>query len=176
MLIASIHGVILKTETLASRRLAIGAEASLRGIITNFYDMLKSATQGFASFSYVVSGYRPGNLARMDILIAGDPEPAFAEVVYRPDAYTIGRGRLAALKELLPRQLFAVSLQARVGGRVIARETIPALKKDVTGYLYGGDRTRKMKLWKKQQRGKKRLKETGKVSIPPEIFFKLHRR
>ncbi|MBI2053315.1 MAG: elongation factor 4, partial [Candidatus Sungbacteria bacterium] len=157
-------------------RMLIEFEAPLREVIVDFYDKLKSASHGFASFSYSPIGYRACDLVVLEILIAGEIQPSLAEVVPRDQVYVLARARLAALKELLPKELFAVALQAVVEGRIIARETIAAVKKDVTAHMYGGDRTRKMKLWKKQQKGKKRLKETGRVTIPPEIFFKLHRR
>lgn len=173
-LMTSAGGTITRAETLAGDRLHVEGEAPLREIIVNFYDKLKSVSQGFASFAYHMIGYRAGDLVRLDIMIAGENQPVLGDVVPTTRAYDIGRRRLVALKDILPKELFAISLQAVVSGRVIARETIPALKKDVTGYMYGGDRTRKMKLWKKQQRGKKRLKETGRVSIPPDVFFKLH--
>lgn len=175
-LVSGAEGIITKTETLAGERLYVEAETPLREVITDFYDKLKSASEGFASFSYSVIGYCPADLLRLDILIAGENQPALAEIVPKTKAYEIGRRRLAGLKELLPRSLFAIALQASIGGRIIARETVSALKKDVTGYLYGGDRTRKMKLWKKQQRGKKRLKEAGRVVIPPEVFLRLRRK
>ena len=126
--------------------------------------------------AYELAGYEPADVVRCDILVAGEKQDAFAQMLPRQKAEMIARHRLEKLKELLPRQLFAIALQAEVQGRIIARETIPALKKDVTGYLYGGDRTRKMKLWKKQQRGKKRLKETGRVEIPQEVFLKMLKR
>ena len=175
-LISETGGSIGDTETLAADRLLVSFEAPLRAVIIDFYDKLKSISHGYASFSYEPIGYRPGDLARLDIIIADESQPSLAEIVPRDAAYGIGRSRLAALKELLPAELFAIALQAAVGGRIIARETIPAVKKDVTSHMYGGDRTRKIKLWKKQQKGKKRLREIGRVKIPPEIFFKLHRR
>lgn len=175
-LISEAGGVMGDTETLAADRLLVSFEAPLREVIIDFYDRLKSVSHGFASFSYEPIGYRAGDLVRLDIIIADELQPSLAEIVTRDAAYGIGRSRLGALKELLPAELFSIALQAVVDGRIIARETIPAVKKDVTAHMYGGDRTRKMKLWKKQQKGKKRLKETGRVAIPPEIFFKLHRR
>ena len=124
---------------------------------------------------YDILEYRPGNLVKLDILIAGEPNEAFSGIVPRNLAPQEGRRLVEKLKELLPRQLFPVAIQAAIGGDIIARETVPAMKKDVTGYLYGGDRTRKMKLWKKQQRGKKLLKERGEgsVDIPPDVFLKM---
>ncbi len=172
-LISEAGGAMTGTETLAGDRLLVLFEAPLREVIIDFYDKLKSASHGFASFSYEPAGERPGDLVRLDIIIADEMQPSLAEIVLAPAAYAIGRARLAALKVLLPAELFKVALQATVAGRVIARETIAAVKKDVTAHMYGGDRTRKMKLWKKQQKGKKRLQETGRVAIPPEIFFKL---
>lgn len=175
-LISATGGAIMASETLGGDRLLLTFDAPLREIVIDFYDKLKSVSHGFASFSYELTGFRPGDLVRLDIIIAGETQLSLAEVVRRDAVYTIARSRLATLKELLPAELFAIALQASVEGRVIARETIAAAKKDVTGYLYGGDRTRKMKLWKKQQKGKKRLQKTGRVTMPPEVFFKLHRR
>lgn len=175
-LVSEVAGSMSATETLVGNLLLISFEAPLREIIIDFYDRIKSVSHGFASFSYEPIGYRAGDLVRLDIIIADEIQPSLAEVVPAASAYARGRSRLAALKELLPAELFAIALQAAVGGKVIARETIAAAKKDVTAHMYGGDRTRKMKLWKKQQKGKKRLQETGRVNIPPEIFFKLHRR
>ncbi len=175
-LVSEHEGRVFETIALAGERLRVRLEAPLREIIVDFYDTLKGISEGFASMSYRISGWRDADLVRLDFLIAGDRVPALSEVVPRENAYRLGRTRVAALKEVLPKRLFAIAIQAEVGGRIIARETISALKKDVTGYLYGGDRTRKMKLWKKQQRGKKRLKETGRVDIPADVFLKILRR
>jgi len=172
-LISERSGSIVDTKTLAGERLLIRFEAPLREIIIDFYDKLKSISQGFASMSYELAGFRPADLVKLDILVAGDKVAPLAEMVPREKSYFIGRERVTKLKELLPRELFTVALQAEVEGRIIARETLSALKKDVTGYLYGGDRTRKMKLWKKQQKGKKKLKEMGHVNIPPEVYLKM---
>jgi len=169
-------GAIHETSPLAGERLLIRFDAPLREIIANFHDVLKSVSRGFASFSYAVEGYRPADVVRLDILVAGENVPAFSEIVPTAQAYAIGRVRAQKLKELLPREQFSVALQAQVGGRVLARETIPAMRKDVTGYLYGGDRTRKMKLWKKQQRGKKRLMARSRVNISPDVFLKMMKR
>lgn len=166
-------GSIRDTKTLSGDRLLIVFEAPLREIIVDFYDTLKSISRGFASMSYHLEGYRPADLVRLDMLVAGEKILSFSEIIPRQQAYVIGRSRVEKLKELLPRQLFQVALQAEVEGRIIARETIPAFRKDVTGYLYGGDRTRKMKLWKKQQKGKERLKKTGRVEIPMDVFLKM---
>ena len=166
-------GKITETSSIGSDKLKIKFEAPLREIIIDFYDKLKSATRGFASMAYELFGWKKADLAKLDILVAGEKVAALAMVVPREKVYYMARERLLKLKEVMPRELFQVALQAETEGRIIARETIPAMRKDVTGYLYGGDRTRKMKLWEKQQKGKKRLKETGHVEIPAEIFLKM---
>ena len=166
-------GIMKDTLNLGKERLRVSFEAPLREIITDFYDKLKSVSQGYASMAYEFIGFRPGDLVRLNILVAGETVDAFSEIIPRDEVYMIGRTKLLKLKEFLPRELFAIALQAEVEGRILARETIPAMKKDVTGYLYGGDRTRKMKLWKKQQRGKKRLRASAQVEIPAEVFLKM---
>lgn len=172
-LLQDTRGNYLSQRFLGTERLAIIYEAPLKDILTYFFDKLKSVTEGYGSMGYEWLEYRTGDLSRLDILIAGEKEETFSEIVPREKVYAEGRRIVGKLKELLPKQLFAVSIQAASGGRIVARETLPALKKDVTGYLYGGDRTRKMKLWKKQQRGKKKLKERGVVKIPHEVFLKM---
>lgn len=169
-------GIITETSTLAASRILLKFEVPLREVIIDFYDVLKSVSQGFASMSYGLLGFRAADLVRLDILVAGEKVTPLSEMVPREKVYFIARERVQKLKELLPRELFAVALQAEAEGRIIARETLTAIKKDVTGYLYGGDRTRKMKLWKKQQKGKKKLKERGLVQIPPEVFLKMLKR
>jgi len=154
-------------------RIEISCEAPLREIVLDFYDRLKSATHGYASMAYAPAGWRAADLVRLEIMVAGETMPALSEIVPRSSAYASARARVEKLKTILPAKLFSISLQGVVDGKVIARETIPALKKDVTGYLYGGDRTRKMKLWKKQQKGKKRLQEEAHVDISPDVFFKM---
>ncbi len=172
-LLSSSRGSFVAEDYLGRDRLMITYEMPLKDILVDFFDDLKSVTEGYGSFSYELLGYRKSDLGRLDILIAGEREEALSQVVPEDMTYDEARKTVQKLKELLPKQLFAVSIQAAASGRVIARETIPALKKDVTGYLYGGDRTRKMKLWKKQQRGKKRLEKAGRVKIPPDVFLKL---
>lgn len=169
-------GRIGDTVTIGENRLRVRFEAPLREVIIDFYDRLKNISKGLASMSYTLSGFRRADLVRLDILVSGERQEAFSEVVARDKVYFLARERVEKLKGLMPRELFTIVLQAEVEGRIIARETISALRKDVTGYLYGGDRTRKMKLWKKQQKGKKRLKETGRVDIPPDIFLKMLKR
>ncbi len=169
-------GLIRETITITGERLLVHFEAPLRELIVDFFDTLKSATQGYASMVYTLGEWKAASLTRLDIFIAGEEVDAFAEIVPQEKVYTIARERLKKLKALLPRELFSISLQAKAEGRIIASESISALKKDVTGYLYGGDRTRKMKLWKKQQRGKKRLGEIGRVRIPSSVFLAMLKR
>ncbi len=142
----------------------------LAELIRDFDDQLKSVSAGYASFSYELDGDAPAEVQKLEILVAGEAVPALTRIVPKKDAEREGRMTVERLKELLPRQQFAQALQAQVEGRIVAREDIPALRKDVTGYLYGGDRSRKMKLWKKQKRGKEKLKGLAKVSIPAEVF------
>jgi GTP-binding protein LepA len=144
----------------------------LSELIRDFDDQIKSVSAGFASFSYELDGEEESKVRKLEIHIAGRSEAALTRAVAEKDIDREGRATVERLKDLLPREQFAVALQAVVDGKIIARETIPAMRKDVTGYLYGGDRTRKMKLWKKQARGKARLKEegAGKVAVPIEVF------
>ena len=167
------EAIITGTSNLAGDRLLLSFDAPLREIIIDFYDTLKSASQGFASMAYEIAGYRKADVGRLDILVAGERKGILSEIVARKNIEYIARARVSALKDILPRGLFPIALQAAVDGRIIARETIPALRKDVTGYLYGGDRTRKMKLWQKQKKGKKKLKDRGSVDIAPETFLKI---
>jgi GTP-binding protein LepA len=172
-LLEKTRGEYRDTQYLASERVLIKYEVPLNEIIVDFYDKLKNATAGYASMSYQVIDYRPGDLVKMDILVAGEKVEAFARIVHKEKAYPEGRALVKRLKEVIPKQLFAVSLQAAIGGKVIARETISAMRKDVTGYLYGGDYTRKRKLLEKQKKGKKKMKTVGKVNIPQEVFFRV---
>lgn len=146
-------------------------EIPLSEIIVDFYDELKSISSGYASLNYELIGYKKGELAKMDILIAGDIIPPLATIVPREKADSIGRDIVKKLKETIPRQQFAVALQAAIGAKVLAREDVPPLRKDVTAKLYGGDVTRKRKLLEKQKKGKKRLKRFGSVDIPQEAFM-----
>jgi GTP-binding protein LepA len=145
----------------------------LAELIRDFDDQLKSASQGYASFTYEPAGEAPADVEKLEILVANDAVAPLTRVVFREHAEREARATVERLKELLPHQQFAQAIQARVRGRIVARETIAAMRKDVTGYLYGGDRSRKMKLWKKQKEGKARLKETGKVAVPVSVFKEL---
>jgi len=161
------------TEYITKELVILKYRLPLAEIITDFYDRLKSVSSGYASMNYEIIGYQASDLVRLDILVAGELVGPFSKIVPRALAYREGRRMVERLKELLPRQWFAVSLQAAIGGKIIARETIPALRKDVTGYLYGGDVTRKKKLLEKQKRGKKKMKELGRVNIPQRVFLEM---
>ncbi len=170
------RGIQRELKHLSASRVELAYDIPLGEIISDFYDKLKSISSGFASLSYEPLALRAGELVRLDILVAGERVPELARVVRAGRAYEEGRASVKRLKEILPRQLFNVSLQAAVGSRVLAREDVKALKKDVTGYLYGGDITRKRKLWEKQKRGKKKLEKLGRVRIPEKVFIELLRR
>ncbi|MDO8574126.1 MAG: elongation factor 4, partial [bacterium] len=156
-------------ETIGENTILTGS-MPLAELIRDFDDQLKSTSQGFASFSYEITGEEEADVEKMEILVANEVVPALTRIIPKKDLEREGRKTVEKLKNLLPKQQFSQAIQAASGGRIIARETLTAMKKDVTGYLYGGDRTRKMKLWKKQQRGKARLKETGRVEVPLEVF------
>lgn len=163
------------TETMPDGRTKLIAEMPLREMMRNFFDKLKNASSGFASLSYEQIGKRDADVTRLDILIAEEPAPAFSRIVSKRRVDEEGREMVTKLKELLPKQLFVVKIQAKSQGRIIAGEKISAMRKDVTGYLYGGDITRKMKLLEKQKKGKKKALARGKVTIPHEVFMKVMR-
>ncbi len=156
---------------LGKDRVEMNFEMPLANIISDFYDKLKSVSSGYASLNYDLIEERLGDLVKVDILVAGEPVVALSAIMHRTTAAVDGKDLVEKLKTLIPRHQFEVAIQAVIGGKVIARETISALRKDVTGYLYGGDVTRKMKLLNKQKKGKKRMKKIGKVDIPQEAFL-----
>ena len=148
----------------------------LRALLADFYDQLKSRTQGYASMDYVFSGYRPARLVKLEVLVHGQPVDALSRIIPREEAHSEGKALVEKLRSLIPRQLFDVAIQAAVEGRVIARETVRALRKDVLAKCYGGDVTRKRKLLQKQAEGKKRLKRIGSVEVPQEAFLEVLKR
>lgn len=157
-------------------RAVIEFRAPLANLLTDFYDQLKSMTSGYGSFSYEFDKYQQDDLVKLDFYVSGEMVDALSLVVHRTESYSVGRELVKKLKEVIPRQNFQVSLQAAIGGKFIAREDISAYRKDVTGYLYGGDVSRKKKLLAKQAKGKKRMKKFGKVDIPSEAFMVMLKR
>ncbi|MDR0340042.1 MAG: translation elongation factor 4, partial [Puniceicoccales bacterium] len=167
------RGICSGTENVGGDRLMLTCRLPLNEILIDFNDRLKSITRGYGSMDYDLAGYAEADLIKLDLLVNGEPVDAFSSIIHRSKAVAHGRKLCEKLKELLPRQLFKVAIQAAIGGEVVARETLGALRKDVTAKCYGGDITRKRKLLDKQKEGKKRMKQIGKVSIPQDTFIKI---
>jgi len=165
------RGELLKTETMGASQLLLTYNLPMNEIITDFNDKLKSVTRGYGSFDYEPGGYKKGDIVKLEIRVNEEPVDAFSCLVHRSKAEAKGRSICSKLKEVIPQQLFKVPIQAAIGGKIVARETISALTKNVTAKCYGGDISRKKKLWEKQKEGKKRMKEIGKVNIPQSAFM-----
>ncbi|MDE6060784.1 MAG: elongation factor 4, partial [Clostridia bacterium] len=167
------RGVFIDMSYIDPTRVQITYRMPLNEIIYDFFDSLKSRTRGYASLDYETDGYDKSDLVRLDMMINGDVCDALSIIVHRDNAYSRGRGIAEKLKEVIPRQLFEVPIQATVGGKIIARETVKAMRKDVLAKCYGGDITRKKKLLEKQKEGKKRMRKVGSVEVPSEAFISI---
>ena len=167
------RGVFLDMTYLDPKRVRLSYEIPLNEIIYNFFDNLKSRTRGYASLDYTVDTYKVGKLVRMDMLLNGDVCDALSIIVNEERAYARGRQIAEKLKDAIPRQMFEIPIQAAIGNKIIARETVKALRKDVLAKCYGGDITRKKKLLEKQKEGKKRMRQVGSVYVPSEAFMSI---
>jgi GTP-binding protein LepA len=165
------RGTFIRTEYLSQQRVILVYEMPLAEVIYDLYDKLKSVTHGYGTMDYEVLGFKPADLVKMDILVHGQKVDALSVIVHRASAERRGRQILKKLREEIDRHLFEVALQAAIGARVVARENIAAMRKNVTAKCYGGDITRKRKLWAKQAEGKKRMKQIGQVEVPQEAFL-----
>ncbi len=165
------RGEMKKMEYLSPERVELVYEVPLAEVVVDFFDQMKSRTQGYASLDYELAGYRQSNLVKVDLLLNGVPADAFSMIVHRDSAFQYGARMCEKLKELIPRQMFDVPIQAAIGGKVIARETVKAKRKDVLAKCYGGDITRKRKLLEKQKEGKKKMKSIGRVEVPGDVFI-----
>ena len=170
------RGIYLSLEYIDDDRALMHFEVPLASIVLDFFDKLKSSSSGYASLSYEHLGYRPDDLVKMNILLLGDPADALSVIIHRSEARDVGEKICRQLKEVIPKAQFQISIQAAIGGKIIAREDISALRKDVTGYLYGGDVTRKNKLLDKQKKGKKRMKQMGRVTLSQDAFLAVLKR
>src|SRR5512136_179521 len=165
------RGILKNQIYLTSNRVEVTFEMPLGEIVFDFYDKLKSISKGYASFDYHTSDYKEARLVKLDILINKEPVDALSSLIHFDHAYEIGKRMCEKLKELIPRQQFEVAIQAAIGAKIIARETVKPVRKDVTAKCYGGDITRKRKLLEKQKAGKRRLKMIGSVEVPQEAFM-----
>ncbi|MFH1990757.1 MAG: translation elongation factor 4, partial [Patescibacteria group bacterium] len=174
-LVGNYRGIYNHTDYLGLEHLILNFNMPLSDILVDFHDRLKSVSEGYASMNYDFSGFKTGNLVKLQILIAGEPVEAFSKIVSKEKAYHEGNSMVKKLKEIVPKQYFPVALQAAISGKVIARETISAMRKDVTGYLYGGDVTRKNKLLDKQKKGKKKRAAFSRVQLESNVYLKMFR-
>ena len=165
------RGELIKQEYISGNRVEIFYDIPLGEIVIDFYDKLKSISKGYASFDYHMNGFRPSKLIKLDILLNGEPVDALSTLTHVDNAETFGRRMCEKLKELIPRQQFDIAIQAAIGAKIIARETVKQLRKDVTAKCYGGDVSRKRKLLEKQKKGKKRMKQIGNVEVPQKAFL-----
>lgn len=165
------RGIFKDMQYLDTTRVSLNYEIPLNEIIYDFFDALKSRTRGYASFDYELIGYKDADLVKLDILLNADVVDALSMIVPRERAYAKGRNMAQKLKEIIPRQMFEIPIQAAVGAKIIARETIKAMRKDVLAKCYGGDISRKRKLLEKQKEGKKRMRQVGSVEVPQEAFM-----
>ncbi|MDB6056529.1 MAG: lepa: elongation factor 4, partial [Verrucomicrobiales bacterium] len=172
-LVSEKRGSVDHTETLDSRRVMLTSLIPLNEILIDFHDRIKSITRGFGSMDYEQAGYVPSDMVKLDMLVNEESVDAFSSIVHRSKAEFRGRALAAKLKEVIPKQQYQVAIQAAIGGKIVARESVSAMRKDVTAKCYGGDITRKRKLLEKQKEGKKRMKQFGSVNIPQEAFIEV---